>query len=98
MERPLANLWQTNTKRKMIHLLSDPSPTVLKISYELLCEAAKKYTEHLVIEAAVELESTVKAEFPGELVSFLQQTIDLADPASEYGSVRSLEFNTQQRL
>ena len=77
----------------MVHLLSDPSSTVLKVSYDLLREAAKKRTEHLVIEAGVDLESSVKIELSPELVSFLQQrTIDLSDPADEEGSVRSFNL------
>lgn len=72
---------------KLIHLLSDPSTSVQKISYGILREAAKRYTEHLIIEAGVDLEEQVKCELPGELVSFLQNSVDLHDPASETAAI-----------
>ncbi len=49
------------------------------MAYELLREAAYKRTEHLVIEAGVDTESVVKSLLPLELVSLLQQTLDIVD-------------------
>jgi hypothetical protein len=49
------------------------------MAYELLREAAHKRTEHLVIEAGVDTESVVKSVLPWELVSLLQQSLDIVD-------------------
>lgn len=49
------------------------------MAYELLREAAHKHTEHLVIEAGVDTESVVKSLLPSELVSLLQQSLDVID-------------------
>ncbi|KAF5370318.1 hypothetical protein D9758_006910 [Tetrapyrgos nigripes] len=69
------------TLPKMCHLLSDPSVEVQKMAYQLLLPAAKKRTEHLVIEAGIDTEDKVKAELPSELMVILEQTLslDLAD-------------------
>ncbi|KAH9035965.1 hypothetical protein EDB84DRAFT_1659282 [Lactarius hengduanensis] len=50
-----------------------------KMAYELLREAAHKRTEHLVIEAGVDTESIVRSSLPLELISLLQQTLDIVD-------------------
>ncbi|KAH9005649.1 hypothetical protein EDB86DRAFT_3177955 [Lactarius hatsudake] len=63
----------------MSHLLFDPSTSVQKMAYELLREAAHKRTEHLVIEAGVDTESIVRSSLPLELISLLQQTLDIVD-------------------
>ncbi|EEB98781.1 hypothetical protein MPER_01656, partial [Moniliophthora perniciosa FA553] len=62
---------------KMCHLLSDPSVDVQKMAYQLLQQAAKKHTEHLVIEAGVDTEDKFKAELPPELVVILQQSLNV---------------------
>ncbi|KZV76793.1 hypothetical protein PENSPDRAFT_645898 [Peniophora sp. CONT] len=56
---------------KMAHLLSDPSPAVQARSYSLLRRAAHALTEHLVVEAGVDLEANVACEVPEELLAML---------------------------
>jgi hypothetical protein len=72
----------------MLHLLLDPSASVQKMAYDLLREAAHKRTEHLVIEAGVDTESVVKSLLPGELVSLLQQSLEIMDVEEDPSSVR----------
>jgi hypothetical protein len=72
----------------MSHLLLDPSENVQKMAYELLREAACKRTEHLVIEAGVDTESAVKSLLPSELVSLLQQSLDVIDLEEDLSPVR----------
>lgn len=63
---------------QMCHLLTDPSLEVQKMTYSLLTQAAKKRTEHVVIEAAMDTtDQGYKAELPLELLAILQQTIGL---------------------
>jgi len=57
------------------------------MAYELLREAAHKRTEHLVIEAGVDTESVVKSMLPWELVSLLQQSLDIVDIEEDPSSV-----------
>jgi hypothetical protein len=57
------------------------------MAYELLREAAHKRTEHLVIEAGVDTESVVKSVLPWELVSLLQQSLDIVDIEEDPSSV-----------
>lgn len=59
----------------MCHLLMDSSEDVPKVSYKILQMSASKYTEHLVLEASVESESTVPLELPAELVQLLQNSL-----------------------
>ncbi|TFY57346.1 hypothetical protein EVG20_g8587, partial [Dentipellis fragilis] len=77
------SLMDHETLSKMSHLLSDPSIDVQKMAYDLLREAANKRTEHVVIESAVEAESTVRPELPPELVALLQQSLDWLDEHDE---------------
>lgn len=63
----------------MCHLLTDSSTEVQKMAYQLLHEAAKKYTEHLVIETAVDVEDTIKIELPTELLKIIHRTLDPDD-------------------
>jgi hypothetical protein len=63
----------------MCHLLDDPSADVQILAYQFLKEAAKKRTEHFVIEAGVDAEATVKAELPLELMDILRRTPPLRD-------------------
>lgn len=58
------------------------------MAYELLREAAHKRTEHLVIEAGVDTESIVRSLLPLELISLLQQTLDIVDIEEDSGQVR----------
>ena len=51
------------------------------MAYHLLNVAAKKRTEHLVIEAGVDVESTTKINLPDELIAILQ--IDLCTSDEE---------------
>jgi hypothetical protein len=72
---------------QMSYLLFDPSTSVQQMAYELLREAAHKRTEHLVIEAGVDAESVVKSVLPWELVSLLQQSLDIVDIEEDPSSV-----------
>ena len=70
----------------MCHLVIDGSVNVQRMAYQLLQEAAKKYTEELVVEAAVDTEGTMKAELPAELLDILQRSLNHED-TEEYGQV-----------
>jgi len=73
----------------MCHLLLDPSADVQKMAYQLLQQAAKKWTEHLVVEAGVDTEETVKVEVPDELMIILQQSLSFDFEENEQqGQVR----------
>ena len=63
----------------MCHLVTDGSVNVQRMAYQLLQEAAKKYTEHLVIEAAVDVEGTMQVELPPELLDILQRDLSQED-------------------
>ena len=73
---------------QMGYLLFDSSTSVQQMAYELLREAAHKRTEHLVIEAGVDTESVVRSLLPWELVSLLQQSLDIVDVEEDPSSVR----------
>lgn len=64
----------------------DGSVSVQRMAYQLLHEAAKKYTEELVIEAAVDTEGDLKPMLPAELLDIMQQSLDHED-TDEYGQV-----------
>ncbi|KAK7059773.1 delta-9 fatty acid desaturase protein [Favolaschia claudopus] len=66
-----------DTLPKMCHLLVDPSVDVQKMTYQLLTVAARKRTEHFVIEAGVDVDATVKADLPPELLDILQMSLNL---------------------
>lgn len=68
----------------MCHIIEDPVVDVQKMAYRLLHEAARKYTEHMVIEAAVESEESMKIELPLELVQILQRDL-AADENLDFG-------------
>ena len=70
----------------MCHLVMDGSVNVQRMAYQLLQEAARKYTEELVIEAAVDNEATLKPELPPELLDILQRSLS-QEEAEEYGQV-----------
>jgi E3 ubiquitin-protein ligase listerin len=42
------------------------------MAYKLLHEAAKKRTEHFVVETAVDTDDSVKARLPDELIEMMQ--------------------------
>jgi hypothetical protein len=65
------------------------------MAYELLREAVHKRTEHLAIEAGVNTESVVKSVLLWELVSLLQQSLDLVDTIDEDPSWVSRERRCQ---
>ncbi|KAG1741443.1 uncharacterized protein EDB91DRAFT_1130453 [Suillus paluster] len=67
------------TLPEMCHLLTDPSYEVQRMGYSLLHKAARKRTEHFVIESAVDAEDTVSAELPAELLAILQSSLTLAE-------------------
>jgi hypothetical protein len=58
------------------------------MAYDLLREAAHKRTEHLVIEAGVDTESVVESLLPSELVTLLQQSLEIIDSEEDLSSVR----------
>lgn len=62
----------------MCHLVTDHSLEVQKNAYSILQMAARKRTEHLVIEAGVDTESTVKATLPLELLDVIQRHMNFA--------------------
>ncbi|KAF7348632.1 Delta-9 fatty acid desaturase protein [Mycena venus] len=65
-----------DTLPKMCHLLADPSVDVQKMTYQLLTVAARKRTEHFVIEAGVDVDAVVKADLPLELLDILQTSLN----------------------
>ncbi|KAJ7669444.1 hypothetical protein DFH06DRAFT_1321521 [Mycena polygramma] len=71
-----ASLITEDTLPKMCHLLADPSADVQKMTYQLLTVAARKRTEHFVIEAGVDVDAVVKADLPIELLDILQTTLN----------------------
>lgn len=76
---------------QMCHLLMDSSDNVPKMSYKILQVSAAKYTEHLVLEASVESESTVPLELPPELVQLLQSSLEEDEtPDSVHEQVRCI--------
>ncbi|KAF7338785.1 Delta-9 fatty acid desaturase protein [Mycena sanguinolenta] len=66
-----------DTLPKMCHLLADPSVDVQKMAYQLLTVAARKRTEHFVVEAGVDVDAIVKADLPLELLDILQTSLNL---------------------
>ncbi|KAI0634826.1 hypothetical protein C8Q77DRAFT_1277694 [Trametes polyzona] len=74
-----SSLMTRETLSKMCHLVTDGSSNVQRMAYQLLHEAAKKYTENLVIEAAVDTEGTMKVELPVELLDILQRNLNQED-------------------
>ncbi|OBZ77520.1 E3 ubiquitin-protein ligase listerin [Grifola frondosa] len=79
------DLISEDTLPKMCHLLLESSVDVQRMAYQLLHEAAKKYTEHLVLEAAVDSEGTMKSELPPELIDILQRSLNHEDGIEESG-------------
>ncbi|KAJ7512370.1 hypothetical protein B0H11DRAFT_479514 [Mycena galericulata] len=77
------------TLPKMCHLLADPSVDVQKMTYQLLGVAARKRTEHFVIEAGVDVDAVVKADLPLELLDILQTSLNF-----DQGDLLDLEEST----
>jgi len=73
------SLMDETTLPKMCHNIADSSIDVQKMAYHFLHEAARKYTEHMVIEAAVDSEIMMKPELPLELIDILQRTFNYDD-------------------
>ncbi|EMD34704.1 hypothetical protein CERSUDRAFT_116892 [Gelatoporia subvermispora B] len=71
------SLIDETTLPKMCHLVTDSSAEVQKMAYQLLHESAKKYTENVVIEAAVDSEATMKPQLPAELIEILHRYLNL---------------------
>ncbi|KAJ3553232.1 hypothetical protein NM688_g3725 [Phlebia brevispora] len=70
-----STLLDKDSLSKMCHILTDPSDTVQRMAYKMLRESAAKYTEHLVLEAAVDSDAELKLELPLELISLLQMNL-----------------------
>lgn len=60
----------------MVHVLGDPDVSILRMVYPLLQTAAKKRTEHVVIEAGVDTNEDAKFELPVELLELVQTMLD----------------------
>ncbi|PCH44774.1 hypothetical protein WOLCODRAFT_145160 [Wolfiporia cocos MD-104 SS10] len=71
-------------REQLCHLVMDTSVEVQKSAYSILREVARKYTEHMVIEAAVDTEVATRIELPVELIKILVRSPDPSlDPESE---------------
>ncbi|KAG6379677.1 hypothetical protein JVT61DRAFT_10198 [Boletus reticuloceps] len=70
-----SEMMNEKTLPSMCHLLGDQSPEVQRIGYHLLHNAARKRTEHYVIEAGVDTEDMVTSEIPPELLAILQHSL-----------------------
>ena len=84
-----ARLMARDTLPKMCHLVMDGSTNVQRMAHQLLQKAAKKYTEELIIEAAMDTEGVVKSELPTELLDILQRNLNHEETA-ELGQVRTI--------
>ncbi|KAG6818998.1 hypothetical protein H0H93_016518, partial [Arthromyces matolae] len=76
-----------DTFSKMCHLVMDSSVDVQQRAYHFLALAAKKRTEHLVIEAGVDSEGTVNIDLPENLLKMLQRDI-VGEDLSELPSLK----------
>ncbi|KAG8216452.1 hypothetical protein J3R82DRAFT_6559 [Butyriboletus roseoflavus] len=70
-----STMMSEKTLPSMCHLLGDQSQEVQRMGYHLLHNAARKRTEHYVVEAGVDTEDVVKPELPPELLALLQQSL-----------------------
>ncbi|KAI0790522.1 hypothetical protein C8Q75DRAFT_762281 [Abortiporus biennis] len=73
------SLIDEETLPKMCHLVMDSSPNVQTMAYHMLCEAASKRTEFVVVEAAMDSEALLKPELPAELIALLQVNFSLEE-------------------
>jgi hypothetical protein len=75
-----SSLINESTLPKLVHLVEDSFYSVQKVAYALLKEAAKKRTEHFVIEVGANLggdeANVVKSVFPLELLEILRKEVD----------------------
>ncbi|KAL4073539.1 hypothetical protein J3A83DRAFT_4370818 [Scleroderma citrinum] len=69
------SMMDEKTLATFLHLITDHSSDVQKMSYHYLQRAAHKLTEHFVIEAGVDTEDVVEVELPIELLTTLQQSL-----------------------
>lgn len=81
----------------MCHLVTDHSLEVQKNAYNILQMAARKRTEHLVIEAGVDTESNVKATLPLELLDIIQRHVNFTNIDDEDEEQVSAS-NTKERI
>jgi hypothetical protein len=65
--------------QQMCHLVRDPSNDVQKMAYQMLRAAAVKRTEHIVVEAGVDVEGTYEPKLPAELLEILSTQIDVEE-------------------
>ncbi|TDL24483.1 hypothetical protein BD410DRAFT_785971 [Rickenella mellea] len=65
-----------DTLPKMCHLLLDPSADVQKMAYSMLQQAAKRRTEHLVVEAGVDTSGEATFHLPTELLNVLSRALE----------------------
>jgi hypothetical protein len=65
------------------------------MGYHLLQNAARKRTEHYVIESAVDTEDVVKPELPTELLAILQQSLGAGEALDldDQSTARNLEVS-----
>jgi hypothetical protein len=82
----------------MCHLVMDSSNEVQKMAYQMLREAAKKYTEDVVVEAAVDSEGSYSAVMPSELIDILSRTIDAHEDGVEVSDNRLALFPCSEHL
>jgi E3 ubiquitin-protein ligase listerin len=76
----------------MCHLVTDTSNDVQKMAYQMLQEAAKKHTEYVVVEAAVDSEGAYQARLPAELLDILTQTVDIHEDSVEVRVLTLIQY------
>ncbi|KAG2130479.1 hypothetical protein BD769DRAFT_1452567 [Suillus cothurnatus] len=86
-------LMDEKTLPEMCHLLVDPSYEVQRMGYSLLQRAARKRTEHFVIESAVDTEDNFSAELPAELLAILQSNFTSAEAFDDYESDDEIDLS-----
>jgi septum formation topological specificity factor MinE len=80
----------------MCHLVMDSANEVQKMAYQMLREAAKKYTEDVVVEAAVDAEGAYHAVMPTEVLDILSRTIDVQEETIEVKEKRTTKIECSQ--
>ncbi|PPQ64462.1 hypothetical protein CVT24_008472 [Panaeolus cyanescens] len=81
------SLIDENTLGQMVHLVEDRSTSVQQKAYQLLHSAARKRTEHFVIEAGVALDanedgtSSSRPRLPDELLEIVGREVSLHEQA-----------------
>jgi len=63
----------------MYYSLGDKSQEVQQMGYHLLHNAARKSMEHYIIEVGVNTEDMMKPELPPDLLTILQQSLNLGE-------------------